>query len=233
MERSPAPNDCHFRRQPPSGGGPATHPAGCNGEPGVQRFRSTPHLRVADAITNFDESASMREAIGMSPCTDELKLVALDKDDIEVISAHVQDSLVKIADILWRPSEHRFVVALNRFDWMSAAEIAKVGNKMSGAAAGAAAKQDYRRCRTALRFERVLACKCRNLNQTAKDAQLNLLAVEFAETDSPAGIVSLIFSGGGVIRLDVECLEAELADLGEVSAAAICPDHFAGDTARA
>src|SRR5262249_59751096 len=77
-------------------------------------------------------------------CTDELKLVALDKDDIEVISAHVQDSLVKIADILWRRSEHRFVVALNRFDWMSAAEIAKVG-KMSGAAAGAAAKQDYPR----------------------------------------------------------------------------------------
>ena len=226
-----ASNDCHFRRQPPSGGGPATHPAGCNGEPGVQRFRSTPHLRVADAITNFDESASIREAIGMSPCTDELKLVALDKDDIEVISAHVQDSLVKIADILWRPSEHRFVVALNRFDWMSAAEIAKVG-KMSGAAAGAAAKQDYRRCRTALRFERVLACKCRNLDQTAKGAQLNLLAVEFAETDSPAGIVSLIFSGGGVIRLDVECLEAELADLGEVSTAAICPDHFAADTAR-
>ena len=169
----------------------------------------------------------------MSPCTDELKLVALDKDDIEVISAHVQDSLVKVADILWRPSEHRFVIALNRFDWMSAAEIAR-GGKVPGIAAGAAAaKPDYRRCRTALRFERVLACKCRNLDQTAKGAQLNLLAVEFAETDSPAGIVSLIFSGGGIIRLDVECLEAELADLGEVSAAAICPDHFAGDTARA
>src|SRR6516165_3237113 len=66
-------------------------------------------------------SGSIREAIGMSPCTDELKLVALEKDDIEVISAHVQDSLVKIADILWRPSEHRFVIALDRFDWMSAA----------------------------------------------------------------------------------------------------------------
>jgi hypothetical protein len=171
----------------------------------------------------------------MSPCTDELKLVALDKDDIEVISAHLQDSLVKIADILWRPSEHRFVIALNRFDWMSAAEIAKA-SQVSGKVPGTAArtvKPDYRRCRTALRFERVLACKCRNLDQTAKDARLNLLAVEFAETDSPAGIVSLIFSGGGVIRLDVECLEAELADLGEVSAAAICPDHFAGDTARA
>jgi len=172
----------------------------------------------------------------MSPCADELKLVALDKDDIEVISAHLQDSLAWIADILWRPSEHHFVIALNRFDWMSAAEIAKaskMSGKVSGTTAGAAAKPDYRRCRTALRFERVLTCKCHNLDQTAKDAQLNLLAVEFAETDSPAGIVSLIFSGGGVIRLDVECLEAELADLGEISAAAICPDHFAGDTARA
>src|SRR5690349_169964 len=129
----------------------------------------------------------------MGPCTDELKLVALDKDDIEVVSAHVQDSLVKISDVLWRPSEHRFVMALNRFDWMSAVELAK-GNS--------AAKPEYRRCRTALRFERVLACKCRGLDRTAKDAQLNLLAVEFAETDSPAGIVSLIFSGGGVIRLD-------------------------------
>ena len=161
----------------------------------------------------------------MSPCTDELKLVALDKDDIEVVSAHVQDSLVKVADIFWRPHDHRFVMVLNRFDWMSAVDIAKSGAGYN--------KPDYRRCRTALRFERVLACKCRNLDQTAKDALLNLLAVEFAETDSPAGVVSLIFSGGGVIRLEVECLEAELADLGEVSAAAICPDHFTANTARA
>jgi Protein of unknown function (DUF2948) len=168
----------------------------------------------------------------MSPCTDELKLVALDKDDIEVISAHVQDSLVRVGDIFWRPNDRRFVMALNRFDWMTAAEIAKAGTA-SGKLAAWAAKPDYRRCRTALRFERVLACKCRNLDQSAKAAQLNLLAVEFAEIDSPAGVVSLIFSGGGVIRLEVECLEAELADLGEVSAAAICPDHFASDTASA
>lgn len=156
----------------------------------------------------------------MSPCTDELKLVALDKDDIEVISAHVQDALVKVGDILWRPRDRRFVMALSRFDWMSAAD------------ANAEAKPDYRRCRTALRFERVLACKCRNLDQAAKNSQLNLLAVEFVENNSPGGSVSLIFSGGGVIRLDVECLEAELADLGEVSTAALCPDHFAADSAR-
>ncbi len=157
----------------------------------------------------------------MNPCTDELKLVALDEDDIEVVSAHVQDAVVKIADIFWQPREHRFVMALNRFDWMSAAEVKPN------------AKADYRRCRTALRFERVLACKCRDLDQRNKEARLNLLAVEFAENDSPAGIVTLTFSGGGVIRLDVECLEAELADLGEVSTAALCPDHFASGSATA
>jgi hypothetical protein len=146
----------------------------------------------------------------MSACEDELKLVALDKDDIDVVPAHVQDALVRIADIFWRPREHRFVIALNRFDWMSAA----------------ASKAEYRRCRTALRFERVLSCQCRNLDQRDKSARLNLLAVEFAESNAPAGTVTLTFSGGGVIRLDVECLEAELADLGEVSTAALCPDHF-------
>jgi hypothetical protein len=159
----------------------------------------------------------------MDTCTDDLKLVALDKDDIEVVSAHVQDALVKVADIFWQPREHRFMMALNRFDWVSALDAGS--DKQSTV--------DYRRCRTALRFERVTACKCRNLDQTNKDALLNLLAVEFAENDAPAGVVSLIFSGGGVIRLDVECLEAELADLGEVSVAALCPDHFAGGAATA
>jgi DUF2948 family protein len=155
---------------------------------------------------------------------DELKLVALDRDDIEVVSAHVQDGLVKVADIFWQPDEHRFVMALNRFDWMNAVDANGVKDRNSA---------DYRRCRTALRFERVSACKYRNLNQSNKGALLNLLAVEFAERNSPAGVVTLTFSGGGAIRLDVECLEAELADLGEVFSATACPDHFAVDPTTA
>lgn len=149
---------------------------------------------------------------------EELKLVALDKDDIEVVSAHVQDALVKVADIFWQPREHRFLMALDRFDWMNAVDA----NVNKGAQA-----PDYRRCRTALRFERVSGCKCRNLDQSNKDATLNLLAVEFSQHDAPAGSVTLTFSGGAAIRLEVECLEAELADLGEVYAAMACPDHFA------
>jgi len=148
---------------------------------------------------------------------EELKLIALDKDDVEVMSAHLQDALVKVRDILWRQGEHRFVMAVNRFDWMNTVDADAFKNK----------SPEYRRCRTALRFERVVSCKCRGLDQHGKDAVLNLLAVEFAEHDAPAGTVTMTFSGGGAIRLEVECLEAELVDLGEVFAAMVCPDHFA------
>ncbi|MGB6535592.1 MAG: DUF2948 family protein [Xanthobacteraceae bacterium] len=157
----------------------------------------------------------------MNAKVDELKLVALDRDDIAVVSAHVQDALVKVADILWQPHERRFVMALNRFDWLTAVN------------AGDGSKGDYRRCRTALRFDRVISCKCRDLDQSNRDARLNLLAVEFAERDPPAGLVTMTFSGGGLIRLEVECLEAELADLGEIFVADGCPNHFPAGSAAA
>jgi hypothetical protein len=146
---------------------------------------------------------------------DPLKFVVLDEEDLEVVSAHLQDAVVKVADVLWRPAEKRLVVALNRFDWEGAQSE----------------RPQYRRRRTALRFERVLSCKCRKLNPAAKDAALNLLAVEYAEAQAPSGAVTLIFSGGGALRLEVECLEAELADLGPVLTAAVCPVHDVGEEA--
>jgi DUF2948 family protein len=143
---------------------------------------------------------------------DHLKFVVLDDEDLEVVSAHLQDAVVKVADVLWRPDEKRLVIAVNRFDW----EGAQSGNP------------EYRRCRSALRFERVLSCKCKSVNPAGKDAVLNLLAVEFAETDRPAGVVTLTFSGGAALRLEVECLEAELADLGPAWGTGSCPTHVEG-----
>ena len=145
----------------------------------------------------------------MSQVPDQLKFAVLDEEDLEVVSTHLQDAVVKVADVLWRAGENRVVVALNRFDWESAQ----------------AKRPEYRRRRSALRFERVMSFKCRGLDPAGKDAVLNLLAVEFEETDAPSGVVSLIFSGGGVMRLEVECLEAELVDLGPVWSAAKCPVH--------
>jgi hypothetical protein len=138
-----------------------------------------------------------------------VKFVALDRDDLEVVSAHLQDAVVKVSDVIWRPRQHRVVVALSRFDWLSAD----------------GSSSELRRCRSALRFERVNRCKCRNLDPAGRNAVLNLLAVEFSETDPPAGVVRLIFSGGAELRLEVECLETELADLGPSWLAVARPSH--------
>ncbi len=140
---------------------------------------------------------------------DRLKFVVLDEEDLEVVSAHLQDAVVKVTDVLWRPREKRLVVALNRFDWESAQ----------------ADKPEYRRRRSALRFERVLSCQGRDMSPASTDGVLNLLAVEFTPTDEPSGTVTLTFSGGAALRLDVECLEAELADLGPSWTTAVCPAH--------
>jgi DUF2948 family protein len=139
----------------------------------------------------------------------DLKLVALDMDDIEVISTHLQDAIIKVSDILWHPAEQRLVLALNRFDW----EAANGDDP------------HYFRRRTALRFERVRSLKCRNVRSADKNAVLNLLAVEFDENDPPAGIVALVFSGDAALRLEVECLEVELADLGPAWTTVKCPAH--------
>jgi hypothetical protein len=127
-----------------------------------------------------------------------LKFVALDSDDLEVVSTHLQDAEVKVADVHWRPQEKRLVLAVDRFDWQ----------------AWNAANPDMRRRRAALRLDRVLSCKCKQVTPHGKDKVLNLLAVEFEATDAPAGIVTLVFSGGAALRCEVECLEVELVDLG-------------------
>jgi hypothetical protein len=148
---------------------------------------------------------------------DLLKFVALDAEDLAIVSTHLQDAVVKTSEVLWRPQQQRVVVALNRFDWEAAQ----------------ASPPEYRRRRAALRFERVRSCKGRDVSAQSKDAVLNLLDVEFSETNPPSGVVTLIFSGGAALRLEVECLEAELVDLGPTWTAVHCPAHAEIESAAA
>jgi hypothetical protein len=78
-----------------------------------------------------------------------------------------------------------------------------------------------------LRFERVLGAKLQGIDLADRKAILSLLAITFtpgAEA-APDGDVTLTFSGGAAIRLTVECLEAELKDLGAAWAAKAVPAH--------
>lgn len=137
--------------------------------------------------------------------TGQRKLIALDADDLAVISAHVQDAAVSVGDIIWRQSEKRLVVGMSRLDW---------DQTISG-------EVTPRRLVSALRFDRVLACKSRDIDLDTPDIALELLGLEFHAAEPPGGSVVLIFAGGGALRLDVECLECELADLG--------PDDLTGE----
>jgi hypothetical protein len=133
------------------------------------------------------------------PAPEQLKLIALDADDLAVISAHVQDARVQASDIVWRQDEKRLVVGLDRLDWEQT---------LSGGTAP-------RRMIAALRFDRVLACKSRNIDMDRPEAvMLELVGIEFHPGEAPGGSALLLFSHGGALRLDVECLECELTDLG-------------------
>lgn len=131
-----------------------------------------------------------------SPTPPLLRLIALDADDLAVISAHLQDALIPVSDIAFLVRERRFVLAGRRFDWVRAA-------------AGGC-----ERCAVGLHFDYVQRVARSGFRQDETDRLLNLLAVHFEPREAPGGIVTLDFSGGAAIRLEVECLDAQMRDLG-------------------
>jgi len=142
-----------------------------------------------------------------------LKLVAFDSEDLQILSAHLQDAVLRVDNAAFLPSKNRFAVIANRFDWEGASEAEKSRG------------QGYQRRRAMLRFERVLGAQMQNLRNSVKGSVLELLAMQFEETDAPEGFVTLVFAGGGAIRLHVECIEAELKDLGPAWETKSLPQH--------
>lgn len=142
-----------------------------------------------------------------------LKLIALDEEDLKIVSAHVQDAVMKVGDLDFISASRQFVVPMYRFAWEKEATEKK--------------PQPERR-NSVLHFDRVLSAKLSGISRDKRDEVLSLLAVTYATTDSPAGMVDLLFAGGGAIRLEVECIEARLVDLGGAWEASSRPAHETG-----
>lgn len=145
----------------------------------------------------------------------DLKLIALDADDLAIVSAHLQDAVIKLGDMAYQKSDKRFVMVANRFDWAQA---------QTGSAAPAKQKNFARR-RSGVRFERVIGAKVQGLDPKKKEQFISLLAVTFEPGAEPGGIVQLHFSGGAAVRLEVECVEAEMQDLGGAWTTRRKPQH--------
>ena len=123
-----------------------------------------------------------------------LRLLAQDAEDLDVVSAAVQDAVLKIGDIAYEPTAKRLTVALNRYRWEAGGgERVRAGLQLAG----------------------VLKVEARKIRRGAPEAVLELLAMTFTPGEAPGGTVTLSFAGGADLRATVECVEAVLADVSE------------------
>lgn len=139
----------------------------------------------------------------------ELRLLALDAEDLKIISAHMQDSVFKPQDIDWSARRGQFSLSVNRFVWEAANRGAK----------------GYERRRAALAFKRVSAVRTLGIDRKAETVY-SLLAIRFEQNgEGPDGRIELTLAGGAAISLDVECIEAQLADTGGAWETSNRPKH--------
>jgi hypothetical protein len=137
------------------------------------------------------------------------KLAAGDAEDLAILSARLQDAAAKLGDFAYLPKQRRFAGVVNRLKW-------EEGGKT--------------RVRAGLHFDGVLAVKTQNVKLGAKAAVVSILALSFTAkaVDDPGGVIEIVLAGGGAIRLEVECIDAELADMTRPWAARAKPDHGDG-----
>lgn len=134
-------------------------------------------------------------------------LAVADAGDLSTVSALLQDAVCTVGDMAFLPRQHRFAATLNRFRWEN----------------GEKGRAERLRC--GLHFDGVLKVEQSRIRQDDRAAVLSLLALTFQEGAEGAGIVQLAFSGGGAIRLHVECLEGALNDLSAPWPAKARPHH--------
>jgi Protein of unknown function (DUF2948) len=138
-----------------------------------------------------------------------LRLLAEDAGDLEIISAAAQDAIFQVADAIWLPAARRFTLKVQRFVWEADTTKGK-----------------GERVWAALSFDGVLGVKAHRVSQSSRDAFASILSISFDEAGvAPAGIVTLMLADGGAIALDVECIDAVLADIGPAREAVGRPVH--------
>ncbi len=144
-----------------------------------------------------------------------LKLRAEDDNDLEVISACLQDALTSLGDMHYDGAKHRFAMVLSRFKWER--QPARLERARKGG--------DRVRC--GIHFNDVLSVRTQGVARDDREGLLALLAIS-VEVDGDGGQITLAFAGGGTIRLDVECIDVTLDDIGAGWRTPNRPDHDLG-----
>ena len=140
-----------------------------------------------------------------------LRLIALEPQDLDALSCNLQDAVVRVVDLAFLPVQRRFALLASRFDWV------------------AAEHGHMERCRAGVHFDNVTRVASTGFDRSNREGVLNLLSIGFEPGEAPAGSVVLTFSGGAAIRLAVECVDAQMRDLGPRWTARHRPGHAIDD----
>jgi hypothetical protein len=166
-----------------------------------------------------------------------LKLRAHDAEDLRALAACLQDALVPLADVAFLKAERRFVMIANRFLWEGAPSAGPEpepqpepqpepgGDARFEDAEDAAPGRVFERVNCGLCFDRVRKVRTRGLDLKQRDQILNLLTL----TAAP-GEITLVFSGGAEIRLEISQIRCHMEDLGEPWPTRWRPSHGLDDS---
>ena len=139
-----------------------------------------------------------------------LKLIGKNQEDLKVISAYFQDSIVFVKDIIFLEKNRIFVMMVNRFKWEDIEKGIYRQNK---------------RTKCAIKFEGILKVKSKKINQKKKNKHLECLAIKCNEILDKNYEITFFFSGGGVITLISEFIEVVMQDLGVTWNVKYFPEH--------
>lgn len=129
-----------------------------------------------------------------------LRLMAVDPDDLSVVSALVQDAVLPVTEMNWTPSDGRFAMLVNRFRWEDRDQAARQ-------------ERGYERVQSVLVFDTVTKVAYSGIDLKDKDQIVSILSLDFKESDAPSGVVTVNLAGDGALALTVECLDVLVKDV--------------------
>ena len=128
-----------------------------------------------------------------------LKLIGKNEEDLKVISAYSQDSIVAVKDMAFLKKNRIFLLIINRFMWEDIEKGIYRQNK---------------RIRCAIKFEGILKVKSKKINQKNRNKRLECLTIKCNQSLSKNYEIIFFFAGGPAITLIAEYIEVAMDDLG-------------------
>ena len=129
-----------------------------------------------------------------------LKLLGKNQEDLKIISAYLQDSILIVKDIVFLKQNRTFIMIVNRFMWEDVEKGIFRQNK---------------RIRCAVKFEEVIKVKSKNINQKNKNKPLECLAIKCSSIFDKTYKIKIFFAGNSIITIISEVIEVALHDLGK------------------